>query len=103
MLRYLSGINRRMDLLKEGIQYARNASEIFERLGNTAKQAECLINLASVLHDDEQLNTAEKAASRAIDLLPGKANNIRSAKVAVFLVIYITPRARQRRPFTITR
>ena len=61
-----------MDLLKEGIQHARGASEFFEQFGNTAKQAECSINLASVLHDDGQLNAAEKAASRAIDLLLGK-------------------------------
>ena len=68
-LGHLSDANRLMGLYKEGIQQAREASEIFERLGNTVKQAECLINLAFALHDNKQLNAAEKAASRAIDLL----------------------------------
>jgi tetratricopeptide (TPR) repeat protein len=58
-----------MGLYKEGIEQAREASEIFERLGDTAKQAECLISLAYVLHDDKQLDGAEESASRAIDLL----------------------------------
>ena len=68
----LSEANRLMDLYKEGIQQAREASGIFERLGYTAKQSECLIHLAYVLHDDKQLDAAEEAASRAIDLLPEK-------------------------------
>ena len=64
--------NRNMGLYKEGIQQANEASEILERLGHTAKQANCLVNLAFVLHADKQLDAAEKAASRAIDLLPEK-------------------------------
>ena len=62
--------NRLMGLHKEGVQQAKEASEIFERLGDTAKQAGCLIDLAWVLHDDEQLDAAEEAASRAIELTP---------------------------------
>ena len=69
-LRDLSEANRLMYLHKEGIQQAKEASEIFERLGNTARQAECLISLAWSLHDDGQLDAAEEAASRGIDLLP---------------------------------
>ena len=61
-----------MGLYKEGIQQAREASEIFERLGDTAEQAERLISLAYVLHDDKQLDAAQEAALRAIDLLPEK-------------------------------
>ena len=68
----LSEANRLMYLHKEGIQLAKEASEIFERLGNTARQAESLISLAWSLHDDEQLDAAEEAASRAIDLFPEK-------------------------------
>ena len=56
-----------MGLHEEGVQQAKEASEIFERLGDTAKQAGCLIDLAWVLHDDEQLDVAEEAASRAIE------------------------------------
>ena len=69
---YLSDTNRRTGLGKEGIQQAREASEIFERCGNTVRQAGCLIDLARVLRDDNQLDAAEEAASRAIDLLSEK-------------------------------
>jgi len=69
-LRDLSEANRQMDLYEDGIRQAKEASEIFERLGNTAKQAECLISLAWSLHDDGQLDAAEEAASRGINLLP---------------------------------
>jgi len=75
-LSYLSDANRMMGLYKEGILQAKEALEIFERLGDTARQAECLINLACVLHADEQLDAAEEAASRAIDLLPEKGKQV---------------------------
>ena len=68
----ISEANRQMHLFEEGIQHAREASEIFGRLGDTARQAECLIILAYVLCGDKQLDAAEEAASRAIDLLPEK-------------------------------
>ena len=71
-LSYLSDANRWMDLYKEGIEQAREASNIFERLGDTTRQAGCLIDLAWLMHDDEQLEAAEEAALHAIDLLPGK-------------------------------
>ena len=71
-LRDLSEANRLMRLHEEGIQRAKEASDIFERLGDTVKQAGCLVYLAHVLHDDEQLDAAEEAAYRAIDLLPEK-------------------------------
>ena len=67
---YLSGANRGMGLYKEGIQQAEEASAIFGRLGYTVNQATCLVDLAWLMHDDEQLNAAEEAASRALDLLP---------------------------------
>ena len=68
----LSDANRRVDLYKEGIQQAKEASEIFERLGDTVAQAKCLIDLALLLHDVKQFDAAEEAASRAIGLLPEK-------------------------------
>ena len=73
----LSDANRRMDLPSEGIEQAKEASEIFERLGDTANQARSLIFLASALCADEQLDAAEEAASRAIDLLPEKGEQFR--------------------------
>ena len=66
----LSGVNCQMDLYEEGIQQAKEASKVFERLGYTMSQASCLIRLAWLLRDDGQLDAAEEAAFRAIDLLP---------------------------------
>ena len=76
ILRNLSEANRRMDLYKEGIQQAREASEIFERFGDVIQQAECLIRLAFSLHGDGQLDAAEQAGLRAIELLPEKGEEL---------------------------
>ena len=65
---YLSDANRKTGLYGEGIQQAKEASEIFGRLGDTGKQAQCLIVLASSLRREQQLDAAEEAASRAINL-----------------------------------
>ena len=73
----LSDTNRCMGLYKEGIRQAKEASEMFEQLGDTANQAQCLIRFAYVLFDDKQLDTAEEAASRGIDLLPEKGEQLR--------------------------
>ena len=69
-LSYLSDANQCIGLGKEGIEQAKEASEIFERFGDTAKQAKCLLDLAWLLCGDKQLEAAEEAALRAIDLLP---------------------------------
>jgi len=71
-LRFLSDSNRLLRLNKEGIQQAEEALEILNRLGDTTDQARCLIDLARLMYDDGQLGAAEKAASRAIDLVPEK-------------------------------
>ena len=76
ILRNLSEANRRMDLYEEGIQQAREASEIFERVGDVIQQAECLIRLAFSLHGDGQLDAAERAGLRAIELLPEKGEEL---------------------------
>ena len=73
----LSDANRRMGLFGEGISQAREASEIFERLGNVVGQAHSLINRASLLCEAGQLDVAEEAISRAIDLLPEKGQELR--------------------------
>ena len=70
ILRELSETNRVMGLHKEGIQLAKEALEIYKQLGDTVQRAECLIQLASLLWSDNQLDGAEEATSRAIDLLP---------------------------------
>jgi len=71
-LGYLSDANRQIGLREEGIRQAEEALEICKRLGDTVGQAGSLNDLAWVLHDDKQLDAAEKAASRAISLLPGE-------------------------------
>ena len=74
-LRSLSDANRHTGPWKEGIQQAREASEIFEELDEAEKQSECLVNLAWLLYDDKQLDAAEETASRAIGLLPEDGNH----------------------------
>ena len=64
--------NRRMGPYKDGIPQAKEASEIFERLDCAVEQAGCLIILASSLCNDNQLDAAEGAVLRAIELSPEK-------------------------------
>ena len=68
----LSSTNRGTDLGEEGIRQAKEAYEIFERLGEVARQASSLTILALLLCEAKQLDTAEDAGSRALDLLPEK-------------------------------
>ena len=72
----LCDANQLIGLPKEGIRQGKEASEIFERLGDTAKQAESLIELARSLHSDGQFDAAEEAAFHAIDLLPEKGKQL---------------------------
>jgi len=69
-LRRLSDANRLLHLYKEGVRQAEEALEIQERIGGGTEQARCLNDLAYLLYDDGQLDAAEKAASRAIELAP---------------------------------
>jgi len=73
----LASANWEMDLHKEGIQLAREALGIYERLGDTVGRAQCLIPLARSLHQNKQLDAAEEAASCAIDLLSEKGQQYR--------------------------
>ena len=65
----LSDTNRGMDLHEEGIQQAKEALDIYKRLGDMVQRVRCLITLAMLLQSDKQLDAAKEAASRAIDLL----------------------------------
>ena len=66
----LSDTNRMLDLYEEGIQQAKEALEISERLDNTFERAYSSFGLAHLLYDDQQLDAAEEAASISMDLLP---------------------------------
>jgi len=70
ILRSLSVANRLMGLHEEGIREVKEALEILERLVEAVRQAECFILLAWLLFEDKQLDTAEEAASRAINFIP---------------------------------
>ena len=69
-LMFLAHTNHRLLLHKEGILQAKESLEIFERLNDVLGQAQCLQDIAQLLQSDNQLDAAEEAASRSIDLLP---------------------------------
>jgi len=77
---FLSFANEMLGLYEEGVQQAREALGIFKRLNQIAGQAGSLERLACLLHGDNQLGAAEKAASRAIDLLSGKRDHFTVCK-----------------------
>lgn len=66
-----------MHLSKEGIQQAKDASETYERLSDTVKQAISKIQLASLFHHDNQLDAADQTACYAIDLSSGEDEQLR--------------------------
>jgi len=76
-LRHLAEANNEMSLHKEGIRLAKEALEIGEWLGDRVVQARCLTELAFSLRGDDQLDAAEEAGSRAIDLFPEKGEEHR--------------------------
>ena len=80
ILECLSDANRLLGFCREGIQQAEEASEIFKRLGDTGKQADCLQRLARSFLEDDQLDAAEDAALRKIDLLPEKGEEYRACQ-----------------------
>ena len=69
-LMHLSRVHLVMGRYEEGIQQVKEASEISKRLCDAAGQVLCLISLAWLLHGDAQLDAAEGAVYRAIELLP---------------------------------
>ena len=77
VLDLLSDANRQQGLYKDGIRQAKEALEIYESIGATGDQADTLIGLALLLAEDNQLDAAEEAASRAIELLPEKGQEFR--------------------------
>lgn len=68
----LADTNRILGFCKEGIAQAKEASEIFESLGDTSGRVLCLHDLACLLYQDMQLNAAKETAARALTLLPNE-------------------------------
>ena len=60
----------------EGIQQARESLEIYERFKHTTEQAGALCRFGRLLCSDQQLNAAEEALSRAIDLSSDKGDQL---------------------------
>jgi tetratricopeptide (TPR) repeat protein len=69
-LRFIAYTNRQLLLYKEGIPQAKESLEIFQQLNHTSGQARSLQEFAQLLCGDNQLDAAEEAASRSIDILP---------------------------------
>ena len=68
----LADANRMLHLYEEGIHRAKEALEIYERVGDTAKQGDSLLQLALSLDGNRQPDAAAEAASRVIELSLGK-------------------------------
>ena len=79
-LRFLSGANGELGLHKEGIQDVKEASELYERLGDVGGQARALEQLAQLLHGDGQLDAAEAVTSQLIAILPDEARPLRLSR-----------------------
>ena len=67
-LRFISNANKTLGLNKEGIEQATESLEIYKRLDCVSGQARSWQHLAWLLYEDEQLDAAEEAALRVIDL-----------------------------------
>ena len=68
----LSSANRNLYLRKEGIEQAKEALEILQRVGSAREQMQRSEDLAWLYFDDKQLDAAEDIASRAINLATEK-------------------------------
>ena len=66
----LAYTNWRLSFCEEGLLQAKESLEIFERLNDVLGQAHSLRWLAKLLLGDKQLDAAEAAASRSINLIP---------------------------------
>jgi tetratricopeptide (TPR) repeat protein len=73
----LSDANRLISLHEEGIQQAKEALGVFERLGDTAQRAECLKILALLLYSNKQFDDAEEATLHAINLFQAEGQQYR--------------------------
>jgi tetratricopeptide (TPR) repeat protein len=84
-LRYLSRVNRHLDLYEEGIRQAKEALEILERIGDRTGQARNLFELGCMSFYDNQLDAAENAASRGIELISEKEQGFLFCKLTQVL------------------
>ena len=74
-LRHLSYANQLLGLHEEGIQQVEEALQICEKVNDMYGQAHSLRDLGWLLYDHQQLDAAEEAASRSINL-PGVGQSL---------------------------
>ena len=72
ILGVLATTNLHLGLVQEGLDQAREAVEIFERIGDIKKHGYSLLTLATILAKDRQLDAADEVASRILQLRPEK-------------------------------
>ena len=78
----LSGANRSLGLFKAGISQAREALEIYERIGGAERQGDCLIGLALLLRSSTRQKKPRLVPSKSSRR---KAKNIGSANLTALL------------------
>jgi tetratricopeptide (TPR) repeat protein len=81
----LAELSRAVGTGSEGIRRAKESLGIFERISDVGKQGHALNNLAWVLYANEELDAAETAASRAIQLLSEDGQEFRVCDSHLFL------------------
>ena len=90
-LRSLSDANRWLGLHEEGIEQAKEALEISKRLNDKLGEAKSWRGLAWLLYQDGQLDAAEDAVSRALDLFQDEGDQFGVCKChRIFGLIYHT-------------
>ena len=93
----LAAVRLQMGLSEEVIQYAKEASENFGWLGGTAEKAMSFAQSFLIRNNQKMPHPARSISSQRM------ANNPCSAISNTPLALYINPRARSRRRFTILR
>ena len=72
LLELLSMMSHGMGLHEERMGQAKEALEIYERLGDTKRLVGCLTTIANLFREEKKLDAAEESALRALNLSSGK-------------------------------
>ena len=84
-LEFLCDVNRHLNLREEMVRQAKEALGIYERLNDKPGQARALLQLVESSFDDNQVDAAEEAASRAISLLEDNDGQHTACRIHRFL------------------
>ena len=85
VLARLASVNGVLGLDQEGLDQAREAVEIFEWIGDIRAHGDSLLRLVVLLAANHQLDAAEEAASRVLQLLPEKGEEYLACRAHMFL------------------